>query len=125
MTLLKKLAKIIIRFILGILFLDFFYVFSKALYFLSKLLFLKEWRFGTEIPLFFKHQINFNLWRFAPREWLFCARGIYALEKKFPNCKVLDLCCGDGSYSFLFFADISSHIDAVDYTAPVLLYAKK
>ena len=125
MTLLKKTAKGIIRFIFGILFLDFFiYIFSKVLYFLSKLLYLKDWRFGKERPLFFKHQINFNLWRFDPGEWRFCARGIYAREKMFPNCKVLDLCCGDGCYSFLFFADIASHIDAIDFKAP-LLYAKK
>jgi SAM-dependent methyltransferase len=37
----------------------------------------------------------------------------------------LDLCCGDGSYSFLFFSDIAGHIDAVDIDSRAIAYAMK
>jgi len=36
---------------------------------------------------------------------------------------VLDLCCGDGSYSYLFFSDISNQVDAVDYDTKSIAYA--
>jgi len=39
--------------------------------------------------------------------------------------KVLDLCCGDGSYAYLFFSDISGQVDAVDYDKTSIKYANK
>jgi|GEM_PF-2321472 len=124
---LKKILKKAVGLILYLLFLDFWiYIFSKLLYGLSKLLFLKEWQYSlTGMPLFFKHQINFNVWRFNPAEWAFTLRGVKARELMFANCKVLDMCCGDGSYSYLFFSDIGSVVDAVDYDRSAIAYAKK
>ena len=42
----------------------------------------------------------------------------------FDKCKVLDVCCGDGSYSYMFFSDIAGHIDAIDNDEYALQYAK-
>lgn len=124
---LKKLAKKLFGFFLKFLFLDtLIFLTSKILYFFTKLLFLKEWYFNSsEIPFFFKHQINYGLWRFKPSEWTFTLRGVYAREQMHKNCKVLDLCCGDGSYSYLFFSDIASKIDAIDYDKSAIKYAKQ
>jgi ubiquinone/menaquinone biosynthesis C-methylase UbiE len=44
------------------------------------------------------------------------------LIKKDDN--VLDLCCGDGSYSYLFFSDIANKVDAIDYSKKNIKYAK-
>jgi SAM-dependent methyltransferase len=89
-------------------------------------LFFREWRlqaYGR--PQFFKHQINLCRWPSEPARWSFTARGVYAREGMFRNCRVLDLCCGDGSYSHLFFADIASKIDAVDNDPRAIAYARR
>lgn len=40
------------------------------------------------------------------------------------GCRVLDLCCGDGFYSYFFFSDIARHIDAVDIDDDALHQAR-
>jgi hypothetical protein len=126
MALLKNIAKRTVNIILHLLFLDYLiYLVSKLLYALSKLLYLREWRFNNTVPMFFKHQINFNYWRFNPTEWSFTLRGVHARQLMQPNCKVLDLCCGDGIYSYLFFSDTAVKIDAVDYDDDAINYASK
>jgi SAM-dependent methyltransferase len=123
---LKKIVKKIIWIGLQLLCLDYLiWFFSKVLYFLSKLLFIKEWQYNSGVPMFFKHQINYTNWRFDPSQWSFTLRGTYARELMQPGIKVLDLCCGDGAYSFLFFADVATHIDAVDYDDDAINYAKR
>ena len=90
------------------------------------LVFLRDWRMQVHgWPQFFKHQINLSRWRFEPQRWAFIARGVYAREKMFRGCRVLDLCCGDGTYSRLFFSDIAAGIDAVDNDAHALSYARR
>jgi len=76
-------------------------------------------------PQFFKHQINLCRWRFEPSRWSFTARGVYARENMVKGCAVLDLCCGDGTYSRLFFSDIAGEIDAVDNDPQALAYARR
>jgi len=93
---------------------------------LAKLIRFRDW--GLQAygwPQFFKHQINLSRWRFEPSCWSFTARGVFARENMFKNCLVLDLCCGDGSYSYMFFSDIALKIDAVDIDLHALTYAKK
>jgi SAM-dependent methyltransferase len=100
--------------------------FQHATGVLAGLLFTRDWRleaFGR--PQFFKHQINLSRWADEPSRWAFTARGVYARQNMFKQCSVLDLCCGDGSYSFLFFSDIAGHIDAVDKDAHAIAYATK
>ncbi len=122
----KNSLKKVVSFFISVSLLDFLIKWIEfLLYYLSKLLLFKEWNLnGTAIPPFFKHKINYNFWRFNPNEWTFILRGVYARENMFLNCKVLDLCCGDGSYSFLFFADISAKIDAIDFDKKAIKYAK-
>ena len=76
-------------------------------------------------PQFYKHFNNLIFWYRDPSQWTFTARGVYARENLFKDCIVLDLCCGDGSYSYLFFSDIAKQIDAIDNDVQALTYAKK
>lgn len=81
MVFLRKIIKRVIQFIFYLLPLDYLIlIVSKLLYTLSKLLFLREWRFNNTVPMFFKHQINFNYWRFNPGEWSFTLRGVHARQ---------------------------------------------
>jgi hypothetical protein len=85
---------------------------------------LRDWRleaYGR--PQFFKHEINLSRWRSEPARWAFTARGVYARESMFPGCTVLDISCGDGSNSYLFFSDIAGRIDAIDNDDIALAYA--
>lgn len=76
-------------------------------------------------PQFFKHRINLVRWSDEPRRWSFVARGVYAREHMFRGCTVLDLCCGDGTYSRYFFSDIAARVDAVDIDDHGLAYARR
>jgi SAM-dependent methyltransferase len=76
-------------------------------------------------PQFYKHYINLGRWAEDPTQWSFTARGVYARENMTRGCKVLDLCCGDGTYSYLFFSDVAGAIDAVDRDAYALEYARR
>lgn len=93
---------------------------------LAGLVFVRDWRleaFGR--PQFFKHRIDLSRWTAEPFRWSFTARGVYARESMFKGCRVLDLCCGDGSYSYLFFSDIAGRIDAVDNDPGAIAYARR
>ncbi len=93
---------------------------------LCKLLFIRDWTllsYGR--PQFYKHYSSLISWLNDPSLWSFTARGVYARENMFPDCKVLDLCCGDGSNSYLFFSSIASHIDAVDNNTQALPNARR
>jgi SAM-dependent methyltransferase len=93
---------------------------------LAKLVYFRDWTllaYGR--PQFYKHFNNLIFWYRDSSRWAFTARGVYARENMFKDCSVLDLCCGDGSYSFLFFSDIAKSIDAVDNDIKALSYAKR
>ena len=93
---------------------------------IAYLLFIRDWQLEANgRPQFFKHTINLARWPFEPSRWAFVVRGVYSRETMFRGCKVLDLCCGDGSYSKLFYSDIASHIDAVDNDSVAIKYARK
>lgn len=93
---------------------------------IAYLLFIRDWQLEANgRPQFFKHRINLARWPFVSSRWAFVARGVYSRENMFRGCKVLDLCCGDGSYSYLFYSDIASHIDAVDNDSIAIKYARK
>ena len=93
---------------------------------IAYLLFIRDWQLEANgRPQFFKHRINLARWPFESSRWAFVARGVYSRENMFRGCKVLDLCCGDGSYSYLFYSDIASHIDAVDNDSIAIKYARK
>jgi SAM-dependent methyltransferase len=92
---------------------------------LARALVFRDWHceaYGR--PQYFKHQVNLSRWANDPSQWAFTARGVYAREHMFKNCKVLDLCCGDGTYSYLFFSDIAGKIDAIDNNPDAIRYAR-
>jgi len=92
----------------------------------ARLLFIRDWQLEARgRPQFFKHSLNLAQWPFDPARWAFTARGVYARESMRRGCKVLDLCCGDGAYSKLFFADIAAQVDAVDLDEYAIAYARK
>jgi SAM-dependent methyltransferase len=92
----------------------------------AKLLFIRDWQLEARgRPQFFKHAVNLAQWPFDPARWSFVARGVHPREFMRRGCKVLDLCCGDGAYSKLFFADIAGHVDAVDLDSYAIAYARK
>ena len=57
----------------------------------------------------------------APRLVEFCRTARAGSHRP----SVLDLCCGDGSYSYLFFSDIAGSVDAVDNDRMAIEYARK
>jgi SAM-dependent methyltransferase len=131
-SVLKRYIKIAIRYTLKkspfwILPLDAIVWFSQRVTAkLVNILFFRDWQLESQgRPQFFKHQINIGRWPVDPGRWSFVARGVYARENMFQGCKVLDLCCGDGSYSYLFFSDIADKIDAVDNDLYAINYAMK
>ncbi len=104
----------------------FFRIAQRGPYLLARLTFFRDWVVMIKgRPQYFDHQINLYQWRYEPKRWSFTARGVYAREKMFRGCKVLDLCCGDGSYSYLFFSDIAGSIDAVDADQTAVDHAVK
>jgi len=127
LVMLKKLIKKVLGRIMRLLPLDLILLFSQKLCDLvAQSLMLRDWTLQANgRPQFFKHHINLSRWRFEPTQWSFTARGVYARENMFRGCSVLDLCCGDGSYSHLFFSDIAGKIDAVDNDSIALSYAKR
>jgi SAM-dependent methyltransferase len=95
-------------------------------YVFARISFLIDWRLQSRgLPNFYKHETNLARWTFEPHRWSFTARGVYAREHMVRGCKVLDLCCGDGSYSYLFFSDIAARVDGVDFNSYALKYARK
>ena len=92
----------------------------------ARLLLLKDWHHETRgRPQFFKHNVNLACWPFEPHRWAFTARGVFARAHMNRGCRVLDLCCGDGFYSRIFFSDIASFVDAVDLDHYAISYGRQ
>lgn len=123
----KVIIKAFAKFCIGLINVNLFFRVSQRLsYLLSNLTFFKDWVLMVNgRPQYYDHQLNLYKWIYNPGEWAFTARGVYARENMFPGCKVLDLCCGDGSYSYLFFSDIAGAIDAVDIDQAAINHAVK
>lgn len=101
-------------------------IFQWCSYQFARLSFVLDWRLRTRgLPNFFKHETSLARWPFEPHLWAFTARGVHAREQMARGCKVLDLCCGDGSYSYLFFSDIAARVDGVDVNAQALRHARR
>lgn len=121
----KEIIKKIVRIFFKLInFNLLFSLFQRLSYFASQLVYFKDWVVMVNgPPQYFNHQLNIYKWIYEPNKWAFTARGVYAREKMFPGCTVLDLCCGDGSYSYLFFSDIAGAIDAVDIDQTAISHA--
>lgn len=91
----------------------------------TKLMHYNDWYFNSKEPSSYHHEINLYNWIYNPEKVEFVEGGVFGRMLIQNNNKVLDLCCGDGSYSYLFFSDISKEVDAVDYDIDSINYAKK
>ena len=91
----------------------------------TKLMHYTDWYFNDIKPSSYKHEINLYNWIFDSSQSQFVEGGVFGRMLIKKNDNVLDLCCGDGSYSYLFFSDISKQVDAVDYNKESIAYAKK
>lgn len=50
----------------------------------------------------------------GPEFWTWQERGVLGMQVIRAGAKVLDLCCGEGFYDRMYFAERASHIDALD-----------
>lgn len=91
----------------------------------TKLMHYNDWYFKPVEPSSYKHEINLYNWIYDPSQVEFVEGGVFGRMLIQKNDNVLDLCCGDGSYTYLFFSDISKNVDAVDNSYESIEYAKK
>jgi 2-polyprenyl-3-methyl-5-hydroxy-6-metoxy-1,4-benzoquinol methylase len=97
---------------------------KKYASFHTKTMHFLEWNLQKQQPSSYKHEINLYNWMYDPSQVQFADGGVFGRMLIQKNDKVLDLCCGDGSYAYLFYSDIASKVDAIDYDAGSIKYAK-
>jgi len=61
----------------------------------------------------------------GPSNWHWYERGILGYRIIRPGDIVLDLCCGDGIYSGLFYSQRAKFVDAIDRDDRALSYARR
>jgi glycosyltransferase involved in cell wall biosynthesis/2-polyprenyl-3-methyl-5-hydroxy-6-metoxy-1,4-benzoquinol methylase len=61
----------------------------------------------------------------GPENWHWLERGILASDHIRHGDRVLDLCCGDGTYSGIFFSPKAGLVDAVDINTDAIRVAQK
>ena len=98
---------------------------KKYASFHTKLMHYSDWYFSGSEPSSYKHEINLYNWIYDPSQVEFVEGGVFGRMLIEKEAVVLDLCCGDGSYDYLFFSDVAKHIDAIDYDKTSIDYAKK
>ena len=108
-------------------------MFGRLLYYLAKkyasvhtnMLHYLDWSFRQNPPSHYKHEIDLYNWIYNPSRVEFVESGSLTRLYINENDSILDLCCGDGSYSYLFYSDITKKVDAIDYDINAIKYAKK
>ncbi len=70
----------------------------------------------------FDHRFD---WLRGPENWVWNERGIYGAKLTRPGDKVLDVCCGDGIYSGLFYSKFAGLVHAVDRDEKAISVARK
>lgn len=75
-------------------------------------------------PEWFDHRADLYRWS-ELRNPLWVERGVFSREVMFEGCRVIDLCCGDGFFPYHFYAEIASHVDAVDRDPAAIAHARK
>jgi SAM-dependent methyltransferase len=92
-----------------------------------KLQFAIEWKFDN--PEYFEHQMDLNYLWHTTRSSYPMERGVFsgfALRNDLPPTgKTLDLCCGDGFYSYYFYSKRSQKVVAIDFDKDVIKFARK
>lgn len=75
-------------------------------------------------PEWFDHRIDLFLWA-EKRVPFWVERGVFARAIMSEGDNVLDLCCGDGFYSYYFYSRTAAHIFAVDRDESAVEHARK
>lgn len=88
-----------------------------------KLQFLIEW--GVDNPEYFDHEIDLNYYWPATRNSLPMERGVWSSFALKEGGSTLDLCCGDGFYSKMFYSLRSSTVTALDFDPEAIRWAKR
>jgi len=71
-------------------------------------------------PVWFDHEIDYHMW---PKNIFWIERGVFGRIMMTPGCRVLDLCCGDGYFSDVWYSTIAGRIDACDNDSGALDFA--
>jgi len=61
----------------------------------------------------------------GPENWYWAERGIFGRKFIHEGAVVLDLCCGDGLFSGLYYSQVAAHVDAVDRNEKALRLARR
>jgi len=97
-----------------------------CLAYIYRIEFINDWLLcNGSPPNFYKHLDNLYHWRFDATRNIFTTAPSLARLHLRKNQNVLDLCCGDGSTSYLFFSDIAKRVDSIDANRDAIKYAKK
>jgi SAM-dependent methyltransferase len=88
-----------------------------------KELYRSMYRGSKQHPSWFDHRID--LYYHWPNHVFWMERGILPLKRMFEGCRVLDLFCGDGFFSFHFYSSLAGRIDAIDKDPDAIAHAEK
>ena len=102
------------------------YYLRKLLYLTHKIQYEIEW--SVENPEHFDHFIDLHFKWKRDRTSFPMERGVFgslALHKSKGSGKTLDLCCGDGFYSYYYYSAMSQKITAIDFDPFAIKWAKK
>ena len=98
----------------------------KATRFAHKVQFFLEWRLSN--PEYFEHQMDLNYMWHETRSSYPMERGVFsgfALGNEYPPVgKTLDLCCGDGFYSYYFYSKRSANVVGIDFDPNAIKFAR-
>jgi len=93
--------------------------------FFHKLQFVLEWRLSN--PEYFEHQMDLNWKWHETRSAYPMERGVFsgfALRNDSPpKGATLDLCCGDGFYSYYFYSKRSAKVVGIDFDPQAINFA--
>lgn len=102
-------------------------IFRKINRMVHKFQFLLEWRLSN--PEYFEHQMDLNWKWHETRSSYPMERGVFssfALGNENPALGItLDLCCGDGFYSYYFYSKRSARVVGIDFDPAAIRFAKK
>ena len=87
-------------------------------------LFLAQWGL-LPVPEFFEHKVGLYWMWGANRLPHWVERGVFSLLAMNPNCKVLELCCGDGFNAHYFYSCRVKSMLSVDFDPKAISYAQK
>jgi SAM-dependent methyltransferase len=87
--------------------------------------FLCDWGGLRDPPEWFDHLLDqYWRWRYTrnPMSW---ERGIFAALVMPEGCRILDLCCGGGFFSYHFYSSRAATIVAVDFDPQAIAHARR